>query len=301
MSVYPFTPWIGARAQLAFNLDGLVRTFGIGQRLRELSVNRNYEAIYQIGSRVMKAIPFGRFEVEWAVESVLSELSVINLLFDCAGDTCSRSDDPIVFDVNVWYASGGEANSNWTIPGAVVTSMTVNASAEGRSAGVSLDVRGIGKTVSVSNTAPSSITLPSKVYTFAGATLSVGTQVMRARSVSFTFNNSAERVYVIGDDKPVSVYLGQWEVTSEVVLPIYGDTISFINTLMQNADIATVTLSLAGYGVNDATPSDTITITASGIKKITRLRSPLTEIGMNTITLELRFDDVTISISQSAG
>lgn len=296
MSVYPFTPWIGARAQLAFVMDGALRTFGVGQRLRELSVDRSYEAIYQIGSRVIQAIPFGRFNVTWRVESVLSELSILNLLFSCSGDTCTRSDSPIVFDMKVWYSSGGESNSAWTLPGSVVSDFSIEASTEGRGAGVSVTVGGFSKSVQVSNDVPGTIQMPGKVYTFAGASLSVGGQAVYARSVSLNIRNGAERLYAIGDDKPVAVYLGQWEVTATLTLPIYGNTISLINTLMQNANMGAFSLSLAGYGVNDASPSDTITFVSNEIQKITRIRPPITEIGLNTITVEVTLKDVYVQL-----
>lgn len=262
-------------------------------------MSRNYATVYTIGRREATAMPRGRFSVNWEVSASLSDTSVFGLVFGSDGGTLLS---PVFFDFAVWLASGAGQSAvgkRLSVSTAVVGEMRLSVSTD--RAPVELSLSGIAREASVSDYAPGgepAISLPTQVFTFAGARLLSGSTEIPVTSATLTIGQSAEGVWRIGDDRLAAVYLGEYEVTLQASVPTSTLSVDYLRRLLNDECITGVTLSLVGCP--EATcasgTSSSITFSFADLGKIVEFRAPITEIGVNETTFTIRYSRATISI-----
>ncbi|MEM4530956.1 MAG: hypothetical protein QXY39_03730 [Thermofilaceae archaeon] len=293
--------FLGSRAILIYNYRQDSGVFGHGQRLRDLTVTRNYGTIYTIGSRELTAMPAGQFRVSWGIDAVLSNLNILCLLFECSnqqnGFTGSTLREPIYFDIQGYLASG-QTIKKLNMTNAVL--METNISAEAGRPEVSLSLTGVARDIGVSDeTSVPAVSFPQRLFTFAGARLlAIDNSEIYSTRAEISIRQGGEPVYRIGDDKFGAVYLGEYEVSLTAEIPLSNISINYLNKLLNNECINGIKFELKSC--NDPICSNqgqaTITFTTEGVGKIVDYRMPITDIGLNTTTLEMRFSRVLMEV-----
>ena len=291
--------WTGARAQVAYQVPGstALSIFGHGQRLNNLSVDRNYEPVYTIGDRRLSHMPFGQFEVAWGVGTSLSDPNVFRLMFIPQGTatptTWTISSTPIYTTIHVWYSPNAESTSHITLPNAFVNTMRLSVGT-GRGGLVELSMDGYALDLVRDATPLSSysVTVGTVIYTFTGATLMIGNTSAVVTGMDLSINQRADRVYGLGSDKPYGVYLGQLELEATVRMPLSTPVMSMLSTLLNNQDISSIVAVFSGYGLFGNAPVQRITMVLTSPYKITGYKAPLSEIGLNQSEISIRFRDI---------
>jgi hypothetical protein len=291
--------WVGARAQVAYQVPGstALAIFGHGQRLSNLTIDRNYEPVYTIGDRRLTHIPFGQFEVNWSVAFNLSDPSVFRLLFTPLGTasptTWAVSSTPILTTIHVWYSPLGDANSHLILQNAFVNTARISVGAgRGGLAEVSLEGYALNLSRDSAPISNYSVSIGTVIYTFAGASLAIGNLSAVVRSLEIAISQRAERVYGLGSDKAYGAYLGQLELSASVRLPASTPIMSLLDSLLANQDVSSIVAVFAGYGLTGNTPAQRFTVILTSPYKITSYRAPLTEIGLNEAEIGIAFRDI---------
>lgn len=255
-----------------------VRAFGHGQRLSNLTVNYNYQPTYTIGQRTMTVMPHGRLVVEWGVTAYLSELSLINLV------PLSSNFAPPFFTILLWNGS-----QLVTVSDAFINDFTIRVNTDDGRA--ELDVSGMARSISIgSGTAPV-ITLPTGVFTFAGASLSIDGTQFNVREAEISITHNAEPVWRLGDSLFGAVALGELEATARLQLPVSNESYGKLAEYLQDNTYTRLDLLFSGLGSSSAV------ISLTGFAKQVDFRQPVTEIGVNYMTLTLRFSDFNLNYS----
>lgn len=306
MSYPAWQLFLGSRALLVYTIGSQTETFGHGQRLRDLTVTRNYAPIYTIGTREMTAVPYGQFRVSWGVDVAFSNISILCLVFNCSQQSGQQGTvitgttlyEPVHFDINAYLQSGSTVKK-LTLSRAVVMDMTI--SAESGRAEVSASLSGIARDIAVADeTSAPSIQLPGRMFNFAGAKLytEAGTELPATRA-EISIRQGGDAVYRIGDDRFAAVYLGEYEVTASVEIPLSNVSLGYLSRLLANENLAGISLELRSCTdalCGDASPA-TVRFTTEGRGAITDYRAPVSDIGLNTATIDIRFSRVVLQVT----
>lgn len=299
--------FIGGRSVLAYNpaRDNNVanaRVFGHGQTLSTLTVNRNYTFTYTIGSRRITAMPYGKFSVSWGTDFKLSGPEALCMVFDCSEDnlqagTYAVRDCPRPIDLYAWLKGCPTANANLVVQEAVVGRIEITADVDRGPVEVSYD--GFARDISLGTapSPPSTLPLPRTIYTFAGAKLYGEGVEIPATNATISINQRAEALYTIGNDRYALPYHSELEVTARLTLPSSTYTLYRLQKLLEDKGIEGVRLELSEYNMDTSSLTGRrLVIELVSPNRISSFSSPLTDIGINNITIELRFSDIKLRI-----
>jgi len=294
------------------------RRFGHAQRIDRISISREYERIYKLGSRQYVAnIPM-RWGIDFSVAGILSDPYILEFFLKPNVDTSSTPAtlNGYVFD-NEWIRSGvvdlwvkgASAIEKVEIAGFVPRTLSLNIR-NGETVEFTLD--GVAAKISkTTDTALPSVTVDSSsglgdtsdvIHTYWGASIGFGSDSSLSEgsniivsSMTMRINQNPNMVFVVGSDVAKTVFLRQFVVTGSVTA--YITDLKTLDKILNNENIAEIDVTLTGIGLDGSTSSKTITIKLTDIVKIENLSYTIQPNNAVTVSFDYAASNISVTTS----